>query len=147
MTAEAVNPVTGEVVPNPTISDVLGVLDEIASTMEAMSNDLAQLRQRQDELERSLDSGVWKQARDEDFMVWVEWLANTYACDDAIRGWEATTAIRNELEALWHAARRGALSERAGAWDPLSWHDHLARTLDRLAVHRRRRREQPHRPE
>lgn len=147
MTAEAVNPVTGEVIPEPTTSDVLAVLGEITGTMEAMSDDLAQLRQRQDELERSLDSGVWKQARDEDFTVWVQWLANTYACDEAIRGWDQNTGIRNELEALWHAARRGALSERAGAWDPLSWHDHLARTLDRLATHRRRRREQPLRAE
>lgn len=141
--AEVVRPATGEVLPEPTAADIAVVLEEISTALEAMSDDLVQISQRQDELERALDSGIWKQGRDKDFAVWVEWLANTYAGDTAVKGWESNPGIRNELEALWHAAGRGALSQRAGTWDPLSWHDHLARTLARLGDHRNRRRDQP----
>lgn len=63
---------------------------------------------------------------------WVEWLMETYALALVIpNDWADSAAITAELTAL-RKAHTAAHSPKAGPWDALTWHDHLARMLDRI---------------
>jgi hypothetical protein len=57
--------------------------------------------------------------------AWVGWLIGDYGLGDALDGWQAHTAVRHELHALW-------LGWLAAYAEPVRWHESLERALARI---------------
>lgn len=111
------------------LAEELGKLGGRVATTEQ------QLAQRLQAVEDLTSRGHWDPHLPE-LELWVdEWLIPTYYLGSILRGWQTNSAIVQELAALRIAWRRVA-SPKAGGFDALSWHDHLARVIARIPDHR-----------
>lgn len=110
-------------------------MKKLAEVLFKTSERIKQLESEVDMLTESVKAGHWSPEEPETFAEWVQWLIDEYFLEDDLRGWEDNSAMQAELVALRIGHRR-MINPKAGPWDALSWHDHLARTRFRFGDHR-----------
>lgn len=74
---------------------------------------------------------------DADLEEWVDWLSAEYGLHGLLGDrdrWAATPPVRNELIAL-RLASAVLATAKPGSFEPVYWHDALARVIDRIPGH------------
>lgn len=116
--------------------DIFGKCDEqlatLHETVPILQEDVAELaRVLRDHIAR------WAEPDDE-LAAWVNgWLIPTFSLDVELQDWESNPAIASELKALRQGY--GVVAEaKEASFEPLAWHDYLAKVRERISGHRSR---------
>lgn len=125
-------------------------LAELVDALSALSDAVVQSTERVEELEKNQHdleklallieehTSVW--AVDAELTEWVdEWLIPTFALDVILKNWSEEPALCSELQALKLGYQAMAASAARPNFDAISWHDALARMVDRVSTHREHR--------
>lgn len=107
---------------------------------ELVTAHLESLQQQLDALAAApATSSLWP-APAPDLEEWVEgWLIPPFGMGVDVTGWQHIPALASELSALW-IEYKAMTGPKAGGFDPLVWHSHLASARTRMSEYTRRAR-------
>lgn len=137
---DRIDPVTGEVHEEATdLKDLVDAYVGLNGRVEITEKKLGELDKEVGGIAAIVEAhlATWPDLDDE-LEHWVEeWLIPTFSLAQALDHWKDDPGIRSELMALWIGYRR-MLQALEASFDPISWHDALARVLARIPEHRQR---------
>lgn len=131
------------------MNDVAGAQNEILLAQGELADALVELTVRTEQLELAqtdvealaqlIESHCSQWKGDQELAAWVDgWLIPTFALGKLLRQWEEQPALVSELQAMKLGYSAMVETQATPGFDAISWHDALARFIDRVPAHRRR---------
>ena len=125
------------------LGELLVALSDLSDAVVKSTERVEELERNQQDLEKLAllieeHCAIW--TIEDELPEWVnDWLIPTFALDVVLKNWIEEPALRSELQALKLGYQAMAASAARPNFDAISWHDALARMVDRVSAHREHR--------